>query len=110
KKSETYTKLKHKFDKHILEKRKEKKSEVTDPHEAVRPTSTLRTPQDMNPYLSRDQYRLYKLVWDRFVASLMAPAVLDTVRVDLNNNGVIFRSNGSTIKIKGFLQIGRAHV
>lgn len=104
-KSEAYSYIEDKFGKEFLGKRKDKKSEGQDAHEAVRPTSTLRTPQDMKPYLSRDQYRLYKLVWDRFVASLMAPAVLDTVRVDLNNNGVIFRSNGSTIKFKGFLQV-----
>ncbi|RZH78608.1 DNA topoisomerase, partial [Staphylococcus aureus] len=53
-----------------------------DAHEAVRPTSVYRTPSDMKPYLSRDQYRLYKLVWERFVASQMAAAILDTVAMD----------------------------
>ena len=53
-----------------------------DAHEAVRPTSANRTPENMKQYLSRDQHRLYKLIWDRFVASQMAPAVLDTVKVD----------------------------
>lgn len=76
-----------------------------DAHEAVRPTSANRTPANMKQYLSRDQYRLYKLIWDRFIASMMAPAILDTVRMELSNNGVIFRSNGQTIKFKGFMQI-----
>ncbi|MXQ49874.1 type I DNA topoisomerase [Salinicoccus hispanicus] len=76
-----------------------------DAHEAVRPTSANRTPENMKQYLSRDQYRLYKLIWDRFIASLMAPAILDTVRMEMSNNGVIFRSNGQTIKFKGFMQI-----
>src|SRR5699024_11729843 len=65
------------------------------------PYTTLfrsRTPANMKQYLSRDQYRLYKLIWDRFIASSMAPAILDTVKMDLSNNGVIFRSNGQTIK------------
>ena len=76
-----------------------------DAHEAVRPTSSDRTPDNMKQYLSRDQYRLYKLIWDRFIASQMAPAVLDTVRVDFWNNDVMFRSNGQTIKFKGFMTI-----
>ncbi len=76
-----------------------------DAHEAVRPTSSLRTPDEMKQYLSRDQHRLYKLIWDRFIASQMAPAILDTVRVDLLNNDVMFRSNGQTIKFKGFMTI-----
>ncbi|GAB3069950.1 type I DNA topoisomerase [Salinicoccus sesuvii] len=76
-----------------------------DAHEAVRPTSANRTPENMKQYLSRDQYRLYKLIWDRFIASLMSPAILDTVRMEMSNNGVVFRSNGQTIKFKGFMQI-----
>jgi DNA topoisomerase-1 len=87
-------------------KKKRKQNEsAQDAHEAVRPTSTERSPEKVKPYLSRDQYRLYKLIWNRFIASLMAPAVLDTVKMDLSNNGVIFRSNGQTIKFKGFMQV-----
>ncbi|WP_088825262.1 type I DNA topoisomerase [Listeria goaensis] len=76
-----------------------------DAHEAIRPTSVLRTPQEMKEYLSRDQLRLYKLIWERFVASQMTPAVLDTMRVDLDNNGVTFRANGSKIKFAGFMKV-----
>lgn len=90
----------------VGQKKSAKQSESSqDAHEAVRPTSANRTPANMKQYLSRDQYRLYKLVWDRFIASNMAPAILDTVKMELSNNGVIFRSNGQTIKFKGFMQI-----
>ncbi|MFS0574239.1 type I DNA topoisomerase [Sporosarcina sp. 179-K 3D1 HS] len=76
-----------------------------DAHEAVRPTSTLRTPNELKAVLSRDQLRLYKLIWERFVASQMAPAVLDTVSVDLVNGDVRFRANGSQVKFHGFMKV-----
>lgn len=76
-----------------------------DAHEAIRPTSALRSPSEMKDYLSRDQYRLYKLIWERFIASQMAPAILDTMRVDLDNNGVQFRANGSKVKFAGFMKV-----
>lgn len=55
--------------------------------------------------LGRDQLRLYKLIWERFVASQMAPAVLDTMSVDLSNNGLTFRANGSKVKFAGFMKV-----
>lgn len=71
------------------EKRKEKKNNnAQDAHEAIRPTSTLREPNSLKEFLSRDQLRLYKLIWERFVASQMAPAVMDTMTVDLKNGPV----------------------
>ncbi|KIX90256.1 DNA topoisomerase I [Staphylococcus microti] len=76
-----------------------------DAHEAIRPTSTLRTPEDVKSYLTRDQFRLYKLIWERFVASQMAPAILDTVAVDLEQGDIKFRANGQTIKFKGFMTL-----
>ncbi|MCS4486266.1 type I DNA topoisomerase [Staphylococcus americanisciuri] len=76
-----------------------------DAHEAIRPTSTLRTPDDVKAYLTRDQFRLYKLIWERFVASQMAPAILDTVAVDLEQGDIKFRANGQTIKFKGFMTL-----
>ncbi|MGM0522564.1 MAG: type I DNA topoisomerase [Bacillota bacterium] len=81
------------------------KQKTQDAHEAVRPTSAFRTPASLKTVLSRDQYRLYKLIWERFTASLMAPAVMDTVTVTLNQNGVQFRANGSQIKFKGFMEV-----
>lgn len=87
-------------------KRTAKKNENTqDAHEAIRPTSTLRRPADVKHVLSRDQLRLYKLIWERFVASQMAPAVLDTMSVDLENNGLTFRANGSKVKFPGFMKV-----
>ncbi|AHL71402.1 type I DNA topoisomerase [Bacillus altitudinis] len=87
-------------------KRTVKKNEkAQDAHEAIRPTSTLRKPADVKHVLSRDQLRLYKLIWERFVASQMAPAVLDTMSVDLENNGLTFRANGSKVKFPGFMKV-----
>lgn len=87
-------------------KRTVKKNEnAQDAHEAIRPTSTLRKPADVKHVLSRDQLRLYKLIWERFVASQMAPAVLDTMSVDLDNNGLTFRANGSKVKFPGFMKV-----
>ena len=76
-----------------------------DAHEAIRPTSTLRIPDEMKSYLTRDQHRLYKLIWERFVASQMAPAILDTVALDVTQNNIKFRANGQTIKFKGFMTL-----
>nr|WP_242688973.1 type I DNA topoisomerase [Staphylococcus simiae] len=76
-----------------------------DAHEAIRPSSTLRTPDDMKSFLTRDQYRLYKLIWERFVASQMAPAILDTVALDVTQGDIKFRANGQTIKFKGFMTL-----
>ncbi|MBR3206837.1 MAG: type I DNA topoisomerase [Bacillus sp. (in: Bacteria)] len=82
-----------------------KNGNAQDAHEAIRPTSTLRKPADVKHVLSRDQLRLYKLIWERFVASQMAPAVLDTMSVDLENNGLTFRANGSKVKFPGFMKV-----
>lgn len=72
-------------------------------HEAIRPTSVFRDPQEIKNQLSRDQYRLYKLIWDRFVASQMSSAIFDRVTVDIKAGDYIFRATGSTIKFPGFL-------
>ncbi len=83
-----------------------KKSEnAQDAHEAIRPTSTLRHPDQLKAVLSRDQLRLYRLIWDRFVASQMAPAILDTVTADLQNGEIIFRASGSNVKFPGFMKL-----
>ncbi len=83
-------------------------------HEAVRPTSVLRVPKDIKEYLSRDQYRLYKLIWDRFVASQMSPAIYDTVSADIHvgdetveakKRPYLFRASGSTMRFRGFLAL-----
>ena len=88
------------------EKRKEKqKANAQDAHEAIRPTSVWRHPNAIKPYVTRDQYQLYKLIWERFIASQMAPAMLDTVAVELSNGTVIFRATGSTVKFPGFMKV-----
>ncbi|TCP58808.1 DNA topoisomerase-1 [Tumebacillus sp. BK434] len=74
-------------------------------HEAVRPSSVLRHPDKIKEFLSRDQFRLYKLIWDRFVASQMASAVLDTMTVDIAVGETRFRATGSKIKFPGFMTL-----
>ena len=88
------------------EKRKEtKKSKAQDAHEAIRPTSVMRKPEELKSFLSRDQFRLYKLIWERFVASQMASAIMDTVTAKLINNNVQFRASGSVVKFPGFMKV-----
>ncbi|QQS86393.1 type I DNA topoisomerase [Staphylococcus carnosus] len=106
-KAETKEFITEKYGKDYVSQRKAAagKQGDQDAHEAIRPTKTLRTPAEMKEFLTRDQYRLYKLIWDRFVASQMAPAVLDTVAMDIEQNDVKFRANGQTIKFKGFMTL-----
>jgi DNA topoisomerase I len=88
------------------EQRKDKKqSNAQDAHEGIRPTSTLREPNSVKQYLSRDQFRLYKLIWERFLASQMSQAIMDTMSVDLQNGNVLFRATGSKIKFPGFMKL-----
>jgi len=82
-----------------------KNSSAQDAHEGIRPTSILREPDSLKPYLSRDQLRLYKLIWERFAASQMSSAIVDTMTVDFNVNGYQFRSTGSKIKFPGFMKV-----
>ncbi|MGG5252961.1 type I DNA topoisomerase [Neobacillus sp. SM06] len=88
------------------EQRKEKKAaNAQDAHEAIRPSSTYRDPNSVKEFLSKDQFRLYKLIWDRFLASQMAQAVMDTMTVDLHNGPVQFRATGSKVKFPGFMKL-----
>src|SRR5690606_10067776 len=82
-----------------------KNSGAQDAHEAIRPTSIYRDPETMKPFLSRDQFRLYKLIWDRFASSQMSSAVLDTMTVDFKVGEATFRSTGSKIKFAGFMKV-----
>ncbi|QMV40181.1 type I DNA topoisomerase [Cohnella cholangitidis] len=82
-----------------------KNAGAQDAHEAIRPTSVLRDPESVKAFTSKDQLRLYKLIWERFVASQMASAVLDTMTVDLSNGPVVFRANGSKLKFAGFMKV-----
>lgn len=76
-----------------------------DAHEAIRPSNASLTPESIKDSLTRDQFRLYSLIWARFMASQMSDAVYDTIRADLTQNGVTFRANGSRIKFDGFLKV-----
>ena len=80
-------------------------SSAQDAHEAIRPSNVYITPKSIRKMLSAEQYRLYKLIWERFIASQMAAAVLDTVSVEILNSGYLFRTGGYVIKSKGYLTI-----
>lgn len=85
---------------------KTKAKNAQEAHEAIRPTSAFRHPDDLKNYLSSDQFRLYELIWKRTIASQMASAVLDTVAVDMGEaKKHTFRANGSTILFPGFITI-----
>ncbi len=86
------------------------KKDAQDAHEAIRPSSAMRTPEDVAPYLQEDEMKLYKLIWMRFVASQMMPAVFDQTTIDVtakgrDGNAYTFRATGSVPKFKGFLEV-----
>ena len=76
-----------------------------DAHEAIRPADPALLPEDVKGKLSSDQYKLYKLIWERFMASQMAAAAFDTVSADLQSGGAIFRANGNTVRFKGYMAL-----
>ena len=88
---------------------KTKSKRAQEAHEAVRPTSVMHTPKAIKQYLTRDQHRLYKLIWERFVASQMSAATYDTLKVTIKGKGAkhtyLLRASGSSIKFKGFLAV-----
>ncbi|NPV71224.1 MAG: type I DNA topoisomerase [Firmicutes bacterium] len=74
-------------------------------HECIRPTSVFRDPESVKQFLTADQYRLYRLVWERFLASQMAPAVYDTVTADIAAGEHLFKASGSALKFAGFTRV-----
>jgi DNA topoisomerase I len=96
---------------------KNKSKNAQEAHEAVRPTDPARRPEEVKKYLTSDQFKLYQLVWQRFMASQMAPAVFDTTTVDfdipsstqpdIGRRSYLFRATGSIIKFAGFLALYR---
>ena len=76
-----------------------------DAHEAIRPTVPSLTPQKAKDSLTADQYKLYKLIWERFTASQMANELFDTVSADINAADYLFKASGSTVKFKGFAAV-----
>ncbi len=81
------------------------KAGAQDAHEAIRPSNLAFEPDKIKKMLTTDQYRLYKLIWDRFMASQMASAELDTVTADIEAGGYIFRSSGYTVKFQGYMTL-----
>ncbi|MBO5315920.1 MAG: type I DNA topoisomerase [Clostridia bacterium] len=76
-----------------------------DAHEAIRPSTPALTPALLKKKLTNDQFRLYKLIWERFIASQMESCALDTVSVDIENRGYVFKTGGYTIKFRGYLSV-----
>lgn len=82
-----------------------KQKQAQDAHEAIRPTSVMRHPDKIKDFLKKDQYKLYKLIWNRLVGSQMTPAIYDTLSVNIVSNEYLFRSNGSKLVFPGFLSV-----
>lgn len=81
------------------------KKDAQDAHEAIRPTSTAYNPEEIKQYLSADEYKLYKLIWQRFIASQMRPALFDQTSVEIAADKYLFKATGSVMKFDGFLKI-----
>ncbi|KAB2879977.1 type I DNA topoisomerase [bacterium] len=84
---------------------KNKKANMQDAHEAIRPTNVAYTPKLIAKYLTPQQLKLYELVWNRFVASQMMPAIMDQTTIDITADEYLFRATGSIMKFRGFLQV-----
>ncbi len=81
------------------------KKDAQEAHEAVRPTDVSRTPEDVRKYLDDDLFKLYQLIWQRFVASQMLPAVFDQTTIDISAGDYTFRATGSVQKFDGYLRV-----
>lgn len=88
-----------------IKKAPTKGKNVQDAHEAIRPTNLERTPESIKRYLAADEYKLYSLIYNRALASLMADASIENTTIDINNNGYIFNLNGEKTVFDGFLTI-----
>lgn len=86
-------------------KESKEKKKVQDAHEAIRPTSVLRTPESIKSSLSKDQYKLYNLIWRRFVASQMEDSVFDVLNIDCKIGDALFRATGSVMKFDGYTKV-----
>ena len=79
------------------------KKDAQEAHEAIRPTDVTRTPESVRRFLDEDMFKLYQMIWQRFVASQMVPAVFDQTTIDVDASGYTFRATGSVIKFEGYL-------
>ena len=82
-----------------------KKKDVQDAHEAIRPSIVSLHPDEIKDSLTKDQYNLYRLIWSRFVASRMTPAVYDSVSAEINNGDYTFKTSGAKMKFDGYLKV-----
>ena len=81
------------------------KSNIQDGHEAIRPSMPKVTPDQVKPYLTSDQYKIYKLVWERFIASLMESCMQETMKIEIEAGEYIFTATGYTVKFDGFTKL-----
>lgn len=81
---------------------KSKDANVQDAHEAIRPTMADLTPERARASLTNDQYKLYKLIWSRFIASQMADCIMNTTNASIEANGCVFKASGFSVKFDGF--------
>src|SRR5205085_7222399 len=81
------------------------KKAAQDAHEAIRPTEVVRTPDSLAKYLKPEELKLYRLIWQRFVASQMMPALFDQTTIDIQAGRFVFRATGSVLKFDGFLRV-----
>ena len=84
---------------------KQKKDNVQDAHEAIRPTSINHSPEKVKKFLSNEQFKIYKLIWDRFIASQMAEAVFDQSVISIEGGKYLFRTKGKILKFPGFMKL-----
>ncbi len=84
---------------------KKNKTNVQDAHEAIRPTSLKYTPQFVKPFLDNRSFKLYSLIWNRFIASQMNPAILETTVIEITADEFLFKAFGNAVKFNGFLQV-----
>ena len=105
--SEAYKFIENKYGKEYTGpvKISKKTENVQDAHEAIRPTSIERTPESVKPYLTDDEFKLYRLIYYRALASIMAPAKVEGTTVILNNNDYNFKATGSVIIFDGYLKV-----
>ena len=81
------------------------KKDAQEAHEAIRPTDVSRTPESVRRYLEDDMFKLYQMIWQRFVASQMVPAVFDQTTIDVSADDYTFRASGSVVKFDGYLTV-----
>lgn len=81
------------------------KKGIQDAHEAIRPTSVFRTPEEIKEYVDKDTYNLYRLIWNRFVACQMSPALLDTTTIDVEAGEYLLRASGAIVRFPGFMKL-----